>query len=100
MPKYIDAEKIEYKTMLFPVLDGMLVRTKKIENIVERQEIDKIQTADVQEVKHGKWIDRGWHPISIEGSAHFYKCSICAHKQIGTSEYCPNCGARMDGDEK
>ena len=49
-------------------------------------------TADVVEVKHGEWIY----------NVKYYSCSICAGKRfnllLGTdAEYCPYCGAKMDG---
>lgn len=101
MPRYIDAEKIEYKTIMFPVLDGMLVRAKVIENMVERNDIDKIPTADVQEVRYGKWIeDHGWY------SHHCSNCNRSTRDYVKEDgdlydrvfNFCPNCGARMDGD--
>lgn len=58
-------------------------------------------TADVQPVKHGRWIT--WD------DSGFTKCSCCNSEYyiadlqtVGDSEgfvnFCPNCGARMDGD--
>ena len=47
--------------------------------------------ADVVEVKHGAWV----------GSAFDFKCSVCDRYQgfyVGRTNYCPNCGARMDGE--
>lgn len=54
-------------------------------------------TADVQEVRHGKWEQcfEDWRK-QIEGD----KCSFCGFEHYGTSirhyPYCPNCGAKMD----
>lgn len=60
------------------------------------------ETADVQEVKHGKWA------IRYEGTYKRAKCycSVCGKSNgIGGTisnqkkPYCPNCGAKMDGGE-
>lgn len=56
-------------------------------------------TADVQEVRHGKWIYDG----SDIGWAN-YKCSFCGEcfvLEAGTPQeneynFCPHCGAKMD----
>ena len=49
-------------------------------------------TADVQEVRHGKWI------ISSDG--YYPYCSECWKEPKEISEFCPNCGAKMDrGDD-
>ena len=50
-------------------------------------------TADVVEVRHGEWVDKG---------GYFPNCSECdtwTDWSNGTAElnYCPNCGAKMDG---
>lgn len=54
----------------------------------------EVSTADVQEVKHGKW---------VIGYFHDRVCSRCCHPDNDLSEfphdYCPNCGARMDGEK-
>lgn len=51
--------------------------------------IDAQPTADVVEVKHGRWIK---HELYDE-------CELCHVKTIYGGNYCPNCGARMDGKE-
>ena len=46
--------------------------------------------ADVQEVKHGKWIEQG---------IYSFKCSYCGEVEKYESPFCRWCGARMDGKE-
>lgn len=58
--------------------------------------------ADVQEIKHGKWIKMDIIPDDVD-----YYCSECRNFidiAIGRETpidrdffYCPNCGAKMDG---
>lgn len=52
-------------------------------------------TADVQEVRHGKWIKE--HFIS-ESDEFYHTCSNCNMelKETYLDNYCPNCGAKMD----
>lgn len=57
-----------------------------------------IPAADVQEVKHGRWLQLS-DDDQYEGS---YLCSECRTEEIffdesSFSNYCPNCGAKMDG---
>ena len=54
---------------------------------------DAMPTIDAVEVKHGEWI---MYPIS-DG---MNQCSKCGVLRFGESNYCPNCGARMDGEVK
>ncbi len=51
------------------------------------------EAANVQPVKHGWWDYRG------SGSPEFtFRCSCCENISPAEYSYCPNCGARMDGD--
>ena len=69
------------------------------------EDIQNIPAADVMPVRHGHWYNRGGR----------FRCSVCDNeallKDIGgtggwshkyeqqKSPYCPNCGAKMDGNE-
>ena len=51
-------------------------------------------TADVAEVKHGEW-------VTLEAEIGLCACSLCDHKILRAEcNYCPNCGAKMDGGVK
>lgn len=52
--------------------------------------IRSLSTADVVERRVGKWVD---YPIA-DGCL---QCSACGILRFGESNYCPNCGAEMDG---
>ena len=54
-------------------------------------------TVDAVEVVHGRWY---WKPDNNRNNSWTLTCSVC-ESQDGTCEsynYCPNCGAKMDGD--
>ncbi len=47
-------------------------------------------------VVHGRWI---WDNSPEFGNPYgSYKCSECKERQSFKENYCPNCGAKMDGD--
>ena len=61
---------------------------------------DSIPAADVAPVVHGRWIERQT-PHAMGGVSG--KCSVCAKsvQYLGNPlNYCPNCGAKMDGGTK
>lgn len=59
--------------------------------------IEELPAADVDPMRHGRWIwdDEGYH------------CSECFYHAYGETgevlsgnwHYCPNCGAKMDGEQ-
>ena len=55
--------------------------------------IEKIHAADVVEVRHGYWESR-------YNEEYKYRCSLCDGGSDLCSDYCPNCGAIMDGKRK
>lgn len=62
----------------------------------------KMKQADVAEVKHGHWIEHIVKPDWLEDDVEvYYNCSECgtSHWSI-TPPYCPECGAKMDGERK
>jgi NADH pyrophosphatase NudC (nudix superfamily) len=70
---------------------GMI--TSSVLNKAERA-ISEMPTADVQPVKHGRW--------KLRCYGDYPYCSSCNNepKSREMTLYCPNCGARMDGDSE
>lgn len=64
--------------------------------------VDDIPAADVQPVKYGRWIGiYEWakmHDSRPIGMCTYFWCSECQTAQEKKSNFCPNCGARMNGD--
>ena len=60
-------------------------------------EIDCFQpAANVALVRHGRWIEQEKYTFGV-----MYDCSICGNRILDNGHswnYCPNCGAIMDGD--
>lgn len=62
-----------------------------------RRAIERILAADVAPVRHGRWIEQEKYTFGV-----MYDCSICGNRVLDTGHswnYCPNCGARMDGGD-
>lgn len=60
-------------------------------------DIEFAPTADAKPVRHGRWI------LKRIGAGHTWECSCC-HKQpciyiTNSTNYCPNCGAKMDEED-
>lgn len=72
-------------------------RVCPVENIIRL--IKQQVTVDVAPVVHGEWEYIGTDTDKME---HVFRCSNCANR-IGLdkeTDYCPNCGAKMDLEEK
>lgn len=58
----------------------------------------KALAADVVPVMHGQWIDNG-----ANGYKWAFVCSLCGyvdgHPFDNRHNFCPNCGAKMDGGD-
>ena len=103
MSRYIDADKAEVER-----ISCFYGAECRIEDVKEW--LDEQPTADVQEVKHGKWLTTGAYP-------HRVYCSLCFKNYVTNeeiilerakephpifcteAEYCPHCGAKMDGKD-
>ena len=64
------------------------------------QYLEIIPAADVAPVRHGRWI--GYHEADIGYDEYGVRCSNCNfevedHEVDFVMNYCPNCGAKMDG---
>lgn len=61
-------------------------------------EITRIPAADVVEVRHGRW--NNINPTVLKPGINWVcRCSLCGCPQDYKHNYCPNCGALMDGKE-
>ena len=95
MAGYADIEKIE--KLLVRGIDECGDAIISIRDV--RKAIAQAKTADVQEVRHGRWMYCG----KASGHDHMWQCSECLrseftkHKNdIKDYPYC-HCGALMDG---
>jgi hypothetical protein len=101
MLKYIEREalKEDIKNHFKKLIDEGYVYDEIFDSNAEISRIIEAQpTADVAEVKHGKWIADRSSCVSVE-----FKCSKCSYSFVDGDpyaqcklNYCPNCGAKMD----
>lgn len=54
----------------------------------------RAKAEDVAPVVHGKW------QYVETDDEHFFLCSICSNKEYWESNYCPECGAKMDLEQE
>ena len=76
--RLIDANAVDYENIMCS-----LSQLRWLNAIIEAQ-----PTVDAVEVVHGEW--------AIVGDACV--CSVCNKWAVQDYHYCPNCGAKMDGD--
>lgn len=77
MPRYIDADIA--KEIYLSKLAG--------------EQLDRVPTADVQEVKHAHWIPKRLGTCECSNCSEDYE--VCGGL-LGDYNYCPNCGSKMD----
>ena len=88
MARLIDAEKLWLTTEYTE--DG------KVHKYYEQFEVDNAPTIAAEDVKHGKWRLSKYYP-------HIISCDVCGEPyELSNSmehwNYCPHCGAKMDGE--
>lgn len=60
--------------------------------------IKKAPTIEAEPVRHGRWIEKRTIAYCSCCHVHWTKSFITSLRN--TYKYCPNCGARMDGESK
>lgn len=85
----IDAVHRNYDTILDFRSDGETV-ANSVEDI-----LSELSSVDAVLVVHGRWIDETFKAWGLVH--HPYKCDQCGYHSEAPSDYCPDCGARMDG---
>lgn len=70
--------------------------TSAIPEKLARIRIESVPAADVVEVRHGRWVDEVYVWQGLKSA----QCNQCKKKTdyYIQPKYCPNCGAKMDGD--
>ena len=61
-----------------------------------RKLMEDAPTVDAVEVVHGRWGE--YEVFKGAASLNGYPCSACGKRVSAKTNYCPNCGAKMDGD--
>ena len=59
------------------------------------KQLNKVPTADVAPVRHGHWVKE---KPDVLIHWHCSVCKNCYYLEEPNANYCPNCGAKMDGD--
>ena len=109
MSRYIDADLLLAKCRRNPLFE----KTEKDKEMlyIERSIIDEIPTADVVEVRHGRWLSAYEYALKIGATDEklienakkdklWEFCCHCEQPVKWNYHYCPTCGARMDGERK
>ncbi len=92
MPRYGDLNKLksEFEWLLTQVSESS---KDEIRDVIKR--IDNAPTADVAPVVHARWV----YERTYQGMK--YVCSECGEiPECFEPNYCPNCGAKMDGERR
>ena len=97
------AEHVEREKLLTDICDDMcgLKYTGVCENCRVVALIADAPAADVAPVVHARWIHSRYDDCSEQ--FELVKCSQCNHEAYAMAfyvrggNYCPNCGAKMDG---
>jgi rubrerythrin len=65
--------------------------------------VDECSAVDAVPVVHGHWIEHLHYNYDGEYSGSDYECSCCGFNDVYDIEdynYCPLCGAKMDGERR
>ena len=97
MPKYIDADALKEAFLIegkdvCDDTDEFDTKWGASQELIEKV-IDSAPAADVEPVRHGRW-------VSKEGIYGVVYCSICDFElKIDNTPRCPKCGAKMQGED-
>lgn len=98
----MERDYIERNAVLEEALNNKAVRGGLADETDIKEIINDVHSADVVSVKHGKW--RASKSCGVLPTNKFV-CSECdglviisTYRNRCLYNYCPNCGAKMDGD--
>ena len=96
MAEYIEREAVE-KFIIHGLNNSDVYERFGHDAIKIIAEVHYMPAADVAPVRHGRWVEKEKYTFGI-----MYDCSLCEDRILDNGHpwnYCPNCGARMDGGE-
>lgn len=85
MARLIDADRL--------LRDPYFQKDRWPESHLIRMAVREQRTVDAAPLVHGRWLDEK-HGFMYYDAA----CSVCGARNDRASNYCPHCGAKMDGD--
>ena len=95
MSRYIDADLIPWTD----IAEGTPMKKPIKVLITFADKVNRMPTADVRENVKGEWIYDG---KSFKNGYNWMHCSACGGKEVdcpaGRTNFCPNCGADMRGN--
>lgn len=62
-----------------------------------REALGRVESVDAVPVRHGYWIRHDYADIVDGYYVPNYECSVCHTWKQDDSDYCPDCGANLDG---
>lgn len=103
MDKYIECEAVLAMIRPDDPNDERCAVTVETAKRLIRHALTAAPAADVAPVVHGRWIHSRYEDCSEQ--FELVKCSQCNHEAYAMAfyvrggNYCPNCGAKMDGGD-
>lgn len=77
----------------------MIIKPEELKIVYEKEDDGSIRPVyfiDAEPVRQGRWIDMKYNQQWFKEE---FKCSECGEFMLGMTNYCPNCGAKMKGEE-
>lgn len=88
--KWMPKDQSDYMDSAIPPLENLTVSMV--------MEIDDAPTVDAVPVRHAHWIRHEYADIVDGYLVPEFECSECHSWKKDDSDYCPDCGAKMDGE--
>ena len=84
----------------------LAVLAGKVNTVIAIKVVEALKkaTIEAEPVRHGRWIVTKEYNDVIDMDVVKYACSACGEYRLSATtlsqatNYCPNCGAKMDGD--
>lgn len=111
MARYIDADELKESLKVLKAEGNNKKYVQGLQDAIDGyfpQIIDDVPTADVEPVRHGRWIECDYkrleHGMIETYPKAGYACSVCRvgfeKKKMTYKQHCPHCGAKMEGEAK